>query len=245
MPNIIRHFASNANIRGDFSSTYTKPPFRALHSPLSKSTTPAAASVHPPRAKLTTPAAASVHPPSPSFPASIAVVHHSPSPNLPHLPEADVYSPSPNVSHLPEADVYSPSPDISHLPEADVYSPSPDISHLPEADVYSPSPFMERGGPTGLGRGLPLAIIPRQHCGRLCLIGQSLTRYHHDVFVIDGASRNHLIRRSLEFIPADDYFLDRVIGFPLEFTCIESITSQFEQYVHRELIVSYRQKTKN
>ena len=23
MPNIIRHFASNANIRGDFSSTYT------------------------------------------------------------------------------------------------------------------------------------------------------------------------------------------------------------------------------
>ena len=95
MPNIIRHFASNANIRGDFSSTYTKPPFRALHSPLSKSTTPAAASVHPPRAKLTTPAAASVHPPSPSFPASIAVVHHSPSPNLSHLPEADVYSPSP------------------------------------------------------------------------------------------------------------------------------------------------------
>ena len=49
---------------------------------------------------------------------------------------------------------------------AGVSSPSPNLSHLLKADVYSPSPFMERGWPTGRGSGLPLAIIPRQHCGR-------------------------------------------------------------------------------
>ena len=195
MPNIIRHFASNANIRGDFSSTYTKPPFRALH---------------PPR-----------HHQTPAMRASFPII------------------PRPHCGRC------FPSRNMSHLPAADVNSPSPNIPHLPAADVYSPSPFMEMGVADRPGVRSTHAIIPRQHCGRLCLIGQSLTRYHHDVFVIDGASRNHLIRRSLEFIPADDYFWDRVIGFPLEFTCIESVTSQFEQYVHRELIVAYRQKTKN
>ena len=90
MPNIIRHFASNANIRGDFSSTYTKPPFRALH---------------PPR-----------HHQTPAMRASFPIIPRPhcgrcfPSRNMSHLPAADVNSPSPNIPHLPAADVYSPSP---------------------------------------------------------------------------------------------------------------------------------------
>ena len=64
-----------------------------------------------------------------------------------------------------------PSPNMSHLPAADVHSPSPFMERgwptgrgrgqTPAASgVHSPSPFMERGWPTGRGRGHELHFLP-------------------------------------------------------------------------------------
>ena len=161
MPNIIRHFASNANIRGDFSSTYTKPPFRALHPPRHHQTPAMRASF--PISKYVTSASGRCQ-----FPLSKYTTSASGRCLLPisiygdgggRQAGGEVY-PSPSSPARIAVVHRSPSPNIPHLPAADVYSPSPTISHLPAADVYSPSPFMERGWPIGRGVRSPHAIIP-------------------------------------------------------------------------------------